>query len=704
MKALLGPFFMIEFGSHIVWLFILILIGFGAAIAFYRFRPESFSGAYRSILIILRSITLILVMVFLLDPVIKTIAKEVEKPVLLLGVDHSKSMVSNGDSTELKSLISSVNDRIHQLEERFAIKTFSIGSEVYDHVQQDYSYDETDLSAFFTYAENNYKSRNIASIVLITDGLYNKGSNPAYFQPTLNAPVHVLALGDTSMRPDQRIGNVLFNKLVYRHNKFPVRLSISAEQLKGRSTVLTLTAFGEKYTRKVNYTKDQELLHFDFELDAEKTGQHIIRVELNAFEEEVNSVNNVVEFPIQVIESKQNVAVVYDDLTPDIGAIKRTLERGENIKVNTYSIYQLSKEKLKLIFKENDALIIYRLPGINAKYSSALVHDLFVSKELPRFVICGPETNLNALNRMKLGFHFKAISGSANTVAPMFNKDFYLFQLPNTRNEIGAIYPPLNAPFAEVTFSGSTQILAYQGIGNIKTEQGLWSFTEQNGFKQILLLGNDFWRWELAEFNRTGKKQLFHSIWEKSLSYLSIKKDKSRLRLDNKNTYKQNEPVTLNAQLFNELYEPIIEPPLTLKLLKDDSLSYDYQFKRGAGSYSLSMGKLAPGVYTYTASAEVNGKAITKSGQFSVSTFNIEYSALRADHSALYQLANNTNGKVFLKGNSDELLTTLSELESQPEVFEQLDYIDLINVKWIAGIILLLLTVEWLLRKREGYL
>ena len=67
----------------------------------------------------------------------------------------------------------------------------------------------TNYSSFFQQLSDVYSHRNVAAVVLASDGLYNQGSNPLYVDYPFQAPLYTIALGDTMPQKDVRINKTL---------------------------------------------------------------------------------------------------------------------------------------------------------------------------------------------------------------------------------------------------------------------------------------------------------------------------------------------------------------------------------------------------------------------------------------------------------------------------------------------------------------
>jgi hypothetical protein len=76
---------------------------------------------------------------------------------------------------------------------------------------------------------------------------------------------------------------------------------------------------------------------------------------------------------------------------------------------------------------------------------------------------------------------------------------------------------------------------------------------------------------------------------------------------------------------------------------------------------------------------------------------------LTADHHLLNMIASEHQAKVFDKNQIGQIaqeITQRDDIESLQ--YNRLKYSDLIDVKWLLAIIVLLLAVEWFVRKQMG--
>ncbi len=700
--ALRRAFFMIQFGGNIGWLLPLLLFCICGSTLLYFFKPDGYSQKVRISLAILRFVILFLIGLFLLDPLVKYSSTEEEKPLFLIGLDQSESIVANKDSSAIKELIQNIKDKIESLED-VELNVTSFGNEVVEN--SNFSEKGTNISAYLKFVDDNYSFRNIAGHILLTDGIFNSGVDPDYVDLKTKTPMDIIALGDTAKRPDQMILDTRSNKIVYLGNKFPIQVTVRSNFLKGKSTALSVnSSSGENFSEDFEYKSQNEILNFNIEFEAKKVGTQLIIIQLSEIEGESNVLNNKVVIPIEVLDSKEQIALIYHTLSPDIGAIQKVISGNENLEVDLVQSTELSIELINSFKNKYNGLILYQIPSSKLQLNANLLKALYAI-ELPAMNIVGKYVNMRQFASLNPGIFIRGnTNGIINTTTAGLNSNFSLFNIPKESATILNEYPPVESPFGEYSFKGKNSTVLFQKIGNVQSEIPLWTFTEFNGKNAVFVMGEGFWKWPLAEYNKNGNTDLFTSLVESSISYLSVKKDKSRLRVYAVSNYSSSENIVLKAELYNELYEPINEPDIELKLTKDDSLNYEYSFDRSEIGYTLNMGALESGIYSYRVKTDLNGVEIIKSGQFSVSEVNVELANLEANHKVLYKLTQKNGGQLYLPEQFEKWKTTLAGQQFSSILYKQINFKDLIDFKWFFALIILFLGVEWLIRKREGFL
>ena len=383
---------------------------------------------------------------------------------------------------------------------------------------------------------------------------------------------------------------------------------------------------------------------------------------------------------------------------PDVATLKQAIERNQHYEVTI----TLADELNTIDATKFNLAILYQLPN-QSNGAPALLNNLRKSK-VPSWYIVGSQTNLNALNQFQKKISFSRSNGSVQEVFPYLGTNFTNFTLdPQGVKQLNA-YDPLIAPFGNVTVTGNYAVALNQRIGKVNTQNPLLLFTDDEAQKIGVLIGEGIWKWKLEEAKDENSYPLTDEIISKTVQFLSAKDDKRRFKVySSKNTYDENENIILNATLYNETYESVNTPDVRVQLKNSSGKIFNYTFSKSGPGYRLDAGLLPEGKYTYVATTTLGNKNYTAQGAFFVNSILVEYQQTTANHQLLQTISQQSNGKLFRPEN---LLQIAQELEKSGQVktisYEDRRYDELINIKWLFALVMILLTTEWFLRKRNG--
>ena len=202
---------------------------------------------------------------------------------------------------------------------------------------------------------------------------------------------------------------------------------------------------------------------------------------------------------------------------------------------------------------------------------------------------------------------------------------------------------------------------------------------------------------------RTGTFDSFTELIQKTTQYLLVKQNKSALHVAFPKRFTKDEDVILNATFYNDAMEAITKPKINLTLTDDKNQKSNFQFGVAGDFYKLSLGKMNPGKYNWTASATYNGKTTRKSGVFVVEDIAIESLDTYANHSLLNQISSKTNGSFDLLKNYKKTIELIKKRTDITSVsYKDASFNDLIDYKILFFLLLLLIATEWFLRRWFG--
>ncbi len=676
-------------------LFLCFIAGLAYAVALYL-RDRKLKEApiwLKSILGAFRFIGVSIICFLLLSPLFKSTEESREKPILIFVHDNSNSLLIGEDSSYIKKDYKAAYKKlITRLSDRFEIDEYTVGQDFKLNNDIDFKAEGSNLALAFNEISQRYYKRNIGTIVLATDGIFNEGNYPLGAAKQIqNTSIYTIALGDTTVRKDLLIEQIKNNKTAYLGNDFPVEVEIKANKLRGGKFTLELKE-GEKLleTKQIEIDNNSFNAILPFRINASKIGVHRYSVSLSQIDGELTYKNNVKDFYIQVLSSKKKVLLLANGPHPDLGALRIAIERNQN-----YEAKIVYHSKFDGNFDKSNLIILHQLPNQNPKVQQWLKQ--IESKKIPTLFVWGGLSNFGYINNSSYPFKLVGFRGELEDVTPLLSSDFNSFTISSElKNELKS-FPPLHVPFGQQRAPNSQNVLCYQSINGIGKSDALISFSKWNGVKTGLITGEGIWRWKLY------KPKLFNELVNKTVQFLSVTEDKNRLRVNAKETYSTNEPLIINAEVFNESYELVNDPELDLTIKNEKDEVFEHSFSKSGNAYRLNAGNYPNGTYTYTAKTEINGESFTVQGAFNVIELKREMINSVADHRLLYQIAQEHDGAMFFPSQLSELENAILNRDDMVDiVYKENSFEDLINWKLLFYFILALFSLEWLVRKWQG--
>lgn len=680
-----------------IWLSVLCVIT-GAIYSIILYRKDKrltdVSMFVRRSMSVLRFLSISLLAFFLLSPLIKHISRRVEKPVIIIAQDNSESILIGKDTAFIKSEYKlQMKQLTEELSDKYDVRLYSFSDQITEQRSFDsilYDEKQTDISMFLNELETRYANKNVGALILASDGIYNKGANPVYTSEKLKYPIYAIALGDTTIKNDLLVAKVDHNRLAYLGNQFPLEINITAQKLSGKSATLTISKSGQTlFSQQININSESFSTTVPVYLDAKETGLQHYRVMLTSLPDEVSTANNFKDIYIEVLDARQKILLLSDAPHPDVAAIKQSLENNQNYEVESYLADNFDKSVNKY-----NLVILHSLP--NNKNSIPKLIKEITENTTPVWIFTG------ASSFLKNGFSYTTAQ-KTNDVEPLLDPDFPLFTISDELRTAVKDFPAVSCPFGMSQTAENANVLFFQRIGVVDTKTPLMQFFVQNENKMAIFNGEGIWRWKLQDYAVNNSHQLFDEFVFKTVQYLSVKMDKSFFRIITKNNFLENENIELEAELYNESYELINDPEVSVNVINKENKKYPFVFSKTNNAYRLNAGVFPVGEYKYQAQVKVGSKLHTQSGSFTVAPLQVELTNTTADHQMLYTIAKKHQGQMVYPRNIGSLIDLLNQREDIKSIsYSEKKLDDLINLKWIFFLILFLLSLEWFMRKRNG--
>ncbi len=617
---------------------------------------------------------------------------------IIVAQDNSESMVIGKDSGYIKNdYTNKLNEVIDDLSKDFQVKTFTFGDKVAGGNNYNFKDKQTDISSLFDEMAVRYSNRNVGALVLASDGIFNHGLNPLYTSDQFRFPVYTLALGDTAMRRDVFISKVNFNRIAFLGNQFPIEVIVGANMCNGLQSTLTVSKGGTiVHSENITFTSNRYFQTFRLQLEAKKAGMQRYTIKLSDIDNEISTVNNVQDIFIDVLDSKQKILLLSTAPHPDISALRTAIESNYNYEVTEATINEYVGQ-----IESFNLIIMHQLPDGGSKGNTYVARAR--ENKIPVLFIVGTKTNLDQFNALNSGVRIETAQRSYNETLPVLNPEFTLFTLSEVSEKAFSNFPPLLTPFGEYNTSNSVNTLFFQQIGSLVTNYPLVYFIQTPDSKTGVIAGEGLWKWRLQDYLKNGNHNAFNEVITKMIQFLSVKVDKSFFKVEGENNFLENEPVVFDAEVYNQSYELINSNDVEMVITNSNGIDYPYGFGKTARAYQLNAGIIPVDNYTWKARVREGENIYTDNGTFTVSPLNIEAINTIADHNLLFQISQKTKGMMLYP---DEVQTLPELLRNREDIttitYTDRKYSELINIPWIFGLILLLISLEWFIRKKGG--
>ena len=635
----------------------------------------------------LRAISIFSILLLLINPKFESFTYFDEKPTLVVAVDNSESISYLKQDEKAREVVSALQSN-SDLKERFNIQAYSFGKSVTTLDSLNFKERQSNL-AFALKQFGEVYANQTAPIVVLSDGNQTYGSDYSFMAKGIKQPIYPIILGDSTVYSDLSIKQLNVNRYVYLKNKFPVEIIANYSGNDAINTELKIWSGNSVVFRKAlqfNASKSSEIV--STALMANSVGVKTYRVELVALDNEKNKVNNYKNFGVEVIDQKTNIALVYNRMHPDLGALKKAIESNEQRSVSIIK----PKDYLNKI---NDfQLVILYQPNNNFN----LVLKEIKEQKINSFIISGTTTNWKLLNESQAYFK-QTITNQTENYQPSLNRNYGTFIIENLDFNS---FPPLKSEFGALQISVPHETLLYKTANGITTEDILLATFEADNTKHAILNGEDIWRWRAQSYINTNSFNGFDEFINKLVQYLSSNKKRKRINIDYRSFYNGNDDVIISAQYFNKNFEFDNSASLSivLKNKENDSLK-EVPLLLNNGNYTVDLSGIEPGLYDFT--VKHNSESVASSGSFQILEYNVEQQFLNADINKMWSLAKNSEGESYFASDFNNLIESLLSDKRYATIQKSTkNIVPLIDWKYLLGLIALSLFMEWFIRKYNG--
>ena len=668
---------------------ILYIIGSGIIallLALFQYIYKSDRNNIKWYLAILRFITIFLLLLLIVNPKFDKEVIKIIKPKLVLAVDNSQSIKYLNKDSLTKFLMQTILGS-SKITEKFDTITYTFGEQLNQSSVVNFKDEKTNINQALQDIQVIYEPQ-ISPIVLISDGNQTTGRNYVNSSKTFNQAIFPLVLGDTISETDLKIQNINNNKYTYLENKFPVEIICSYV---GNEPILSDLVISSQdnivFKEQLNFSTRYNSKIITPLIKSSKVGRQSYKVYLKPIQNEKNILNNLKNFSIETIDEYSKIALVSTMSHPDLGALKTSIETNKQRSVDILrpDEYILSKNTYRVI-------ILYQP---NIKFER--VFELIKQMNNNTLIVAGISTDWTFLNKIQSDFNKKS-TNQTTLVQAQINTEFTSFDI-NDYNFNS--YPPLNTDLGEISINTKFETLLDRSKNN-NISSPLWFTYENTKSRNSLVLAEGLWKWRMHSFIQESDFKKFDSFISKIIQYLDIKKQNNRLVVNYESIYDGNQDLSIKAQYYNKNYELDLNAEINIKF--KNNISGDLiELPMNINNYfhEIDLNVLDSGSYSFE--VNVNNEVHNKTGMFEILEPNIEKQLINANINDLKQLSKNTNAKLFLDSQVNQLIEELiadNRFYSKQKITKKSVY--LLDITFILFILFVSLFLEWLIRKYNG--
>jgi hypothetical protein len=649
----------------------------------------------------------------LIEPLINTFSDRTVKSRLAVLIDDTSSMsIKDNGLSRIESADSLASGILRTINQPFDLFTFSSGenqTDVFPGVDE-LSGDATSISGAINTLASTRNFDEYGAMLLVTDGHHNLGSDPVDQASKLDIPVYTFTVGEEVVESNISISNLEFPATAFSGADFKIEVEITARGLEsGKSRVFIRE--GEKSIDSKIYDIPSEgrAVKVEFEIEAPDPGNAEYRVSTPVFEGETNSADNERIIIIRVLKSKINVFLGASSLDWEFKFIRQALNKSEELNVD--AVYP-------------EAAGRFSPPGMPRGMEGLNRYDVII------FVDCSPNdlriSQADLKNYMSGGKSIIYVAGSgyksninrfgkllpleAGNISLAENEFFYepvhkyhqhaalaLNEDPEESDRLWNSLPPLSAMIKGIKATGETLLEGKGGSGR-SAVYPLLIAGEVEGGRAAAITGFPLWKSYFGSANLNGLSNVIPVFWKNLVRWCSSSEvdEKFKILTDQK-VYRLGEPIIFTGYLNDESNSPKNGALITMSVSpEDDPLKFrDATLAQvDNGIYRGELESPGAGKYSFKATALSYGDTL---GFFIVESFSLEMASGAPDYKLTKRIAEITGGQAY---DIDNVGDFSENLNISPYVETEFSQIRLFGVPYILAFILVLLCVEWGIRKR----
>ncbi len=701
----------ILFGINPYAAVIVIIAAFCISFFYYRKTNPVISLPVRIILTSIRFLALSIVLLVLFETVVNIIYSEKPKRKTFVFFDNSRSLsIKNKDENllSLKSLFNKLEG-----DESLNPEFFLFGKQLEQFSDSDsitLQSPLTDISAIADFLSS--KKDEAASAVIVSDGMVTAGVDPLYAPFPEGLRIFTVGLGDTSTTGDIEIKDINPPGILFPGKSSVINANILSNGFSDNEITVSLFENNALISEVKVKTGADGIYKADFNYTPSSPGVKRLRITASSPGKEKSLGNNSREFPVNVRNNLIRITLIAGSPSKDLSAIKNTLTGNKDFSISsvTYLGNNTFAEKVNLsgIIDSADVFFLIGYPAAGFPSNSGnRIFSAISSSKKPFCILAGLSTDFNELKKYNsyLPAEIKGFTPEYRQVQTERGIAEHIL-VKNTSSASGIDWEklsPVSYPEVRLETKPGALILLKSFMNKIKTSDPVLSVFNEDGRKSALLLAQDIWKWKL----QSNEGNLHFNLFITNLArFLSMDESAELIRITpSRRIYSSGERVFFTGEAADETLSPVEDAEIIITVASEGRTSSLTMDSEGNGNYSGYFDNPLPGEYTYKATVKYGNAVKTKTGKFFVSATDAEAVNPVLDKNMLKSVAAKSKAGYYDIGNTSGLQEILRKTAVESEYIKTTEYPVLLrDIGKLMAIVILLLSIEWILRKRTGLL
>jgi len=604
------------------------------------------------------------------------------------------------------------------------------------------------------YIRGRYEGRDLAGIVLISDGASTGGFDEDSgdgavrdFLRSLDTRVHTVWGARPGLR-DVAVARVMADEFAFVRTVVRIDAVIRTTGLPARQVPVTLSTDGQPLRQKlVELPAGDHDVTVTFEVTPPRVGRYVYQVSVPVAAGEAVTTNNTRSFVVRVIRDKIRVLLVAGQPSWDVRALRQMLKSNPNVDLISFFILR-TQDSISLV--PNDEMSLIPFPTRELFEQQLPSFDLIVLQDF-EYLPYGIGDYLENIRSYVEGGGGLAMLGGATSFSsggyygtpvaqalpvelygpfdtgPVVDDQRFTPQL----TDAGLVHPITSLRYApDDNARVWRQLPQLEGVNlvasarpdatvlavhpRLKTKAGkpmpVIVAGEYGKGRSLAITTDTLWRWGFVAAARPGDDgRQYTKLWENAIRWLIQDPDLRNLHVDSDAVeYVPGQPVRVGVRLLGRDYQPLPGGVVSLVVKRGEDPLSAVEITTAKltvgddGTVVHELGGLGAGVYRVEGRATVGGRQVDASDIFLVREGGTELDRPVGDPATLESIAKATGGSAL--GPVDRLPGTLAFDPPRIVRVDRRTDVELWSRPGLLVLVIGLLGLEWLLRQRSGYL